>query len=247
MSAQGRSRDQRTRHTPPALLDDRPGWTIRGTDAFGRLACRALATIDFDGLEHLRGVEGPLLIVANHVSNADAPLIGSFLTPVLGRRIHWLGKAEALRWPFIGSMLVRNGVLFIQRGAADIEGFRAARRVLDEGHVLCIFPEGTRSPTGALQVAKEGTTILAQRTDSPIVPVGLVGTRRMWPRGRTLPRTGAHVTVSIGAPFRLEADSTGAPRKVAQAAATTLIMRRIAELLPPDQRGVYGEETPAPP
>ena len=247
MSAEGLSRAQRTPAAPRAPLDDRPGWIIRGTDAFGRLTCRALATIDFDGLEHLRGVEGPLLIVANHVSNVDAPLIGSFLTPVLGRRIHWLGKAEALRWPFIGPMLVRNGVLFIQRGATDIEGFRAARRVLDEGHVLCIFPEGTRSPTGALQAAKEGTTILAQRTGAPILPVGLVGTRRMWPRGRTLPRSGAHVSVRVGLPFRVEVDGTGAARKVAQAAATTMIMRRIAELLPPDQCGVYGEETPAPP
>lgn len=243
MSAGGPSRANRPQ---PAPLDDRPGWVIRGTDTFGRIACGALATIAFDGLERLRGLEGPLLIVANHVSNADAPLIGSFLTPVLGRRIHWLGKAEAVRWPLIGPMLVRNGVLFIQRGATDIEGFRAARRLLDEGHILCIFPEGTRSPTGALQAAKDGTTILAQRTGVPIVPVGLVGTHRMWPRGRTLPRRGAHVAVRVGPPFRLEIDGTGVPRKVAQTAATTLIMRRIAELLPPEQRGVYGEERLAP-
>jgi 1-acyl-sn-glycerol-3-phosphate acyltransferase len=213
---------------------------IRATDAFGRLVWRFMARVELHGLDHVRDLEGPVLLVANHVSNADAPLIGSFVTPALGRRIYWLGKQEALDWPIVGKLLELNAVIGIQRGAADVEAFRSAKRVLDEGHVLIVFPEGTRSPTGALQEAKEGTTILAVRTGARIVPIGVSGTRRVWPRGQRLPHpTRRKVVLRIGEPFTISAAGSGAERRAAQVAATTVIMARIAALLPPDQRGAY--------
>jgi 1-acyl-sn-glycerol-3-phosphate acyltransferase len=225
----------------PPHFDDRPDWFIRGTDAVGRLIFRSIARAELHGLELLRGLDGPLLIVSNHVSNADPPLIGSFMTPALGRRIHWLGKQEALDWPIVGWGIGRNAVIGVRRGEADVDAFRAAKRVLDEGHVLCVFPEGTRSPTGALQEAKDGTAILALRTGARIVPVGVAGTIGMWPRGQKLPHPGASITLRIGEPFSLEAPGTGAERKAGQRAATLEIMHRIARLLPPGQRGFYAE------
>ena len=221
-------------------LEDGLTWFIRATDAFGRLVWRFIARVEIRGLDRVRDLEGPVLLVANHVSNADAPLIGSFITPALGRRIYWLGKQEALDWPIVGKMLELNAVMGIQRGAADVEAFRSAKRVLDEGHVLIVFPEGTRSPTGALQEAKEGTTILAQRTGARIVPIGVSGTRRVWPRGQRLPHPTRHkVVMRIGEPFTISAAGSGAERRAAQVAATTEIMGRIAALLPPGQRGAY--------
>jgi 1-acyl-sn-glycerol-3-phosphate acyltransferase len=229
-------------------LEDGLTWFIRATDAFGRFVWRFLARVELHGLDHVRGLDGPVLLVANHVSNADAPLVGSYVTPALGRRIHWLGKQEALDWPIVGKLLELNAVFGIQRGAADVEAFRAARRVLDEGHVLIVFPEGTRSPTGALQEAKEGTTILALRTGARIVPIGIAGTRRVWPRGQRLPHpTRGRVVLRVGEPFTIGVSGAGAERRAAQVAATTEIMRRIAALLPPDQRGVYAAAVePAP-
>ncbi len=219
---------------------DRITWFIRATDGFGRFAWRLFGRVELHGLDRLRGLEGPVLLVANHVSNADAPLIGSYVTPVLGRRIYWLGKQEALDWPVLGRLLAANAVIGIERGAADVEAFRTARRVLDEGHVLIVFPEGTRSPTGALQEAKEGTTILALRTGARIVPIGLAGTRRVWPRGQRMPHPGRRrVVLRVGEPFTIEAAGTGAARRAAQVAATTEIMTRIAALLPAAQRGAY--------
>ena len=233
---------------PPsaASADDDPTWFIRATDAFGRLTWRLFGRVQLHGLEHVRGLEGPVLLVANHVSNADATLIASYLTPALGRRIYWLGKREALDWPIVGPILRHNAVMGIQRGAADVEAFRAARRVLDEGHVLVVFPEGTRSPSGALQEAKEGTTILALRTGARIVPVGLAGTRRVWPRGQRLPHPGRRrVVVRVGEPFTIAAGGTGSERRAAQVAATTEIMTRIAALLPAAQRGAYAADRDA--
>jgi 1-acyl-sn-glycerol-3-phosphate acyltransferase len=201
--------------------------------------------VEVHDLEQVAGLEGPVLLVANHISNADAPLIGSYVTPVLGRRIYWLGKQEALDWPIIGKLLELNAVIGIQRGAADVDAFRSAKRVLDEGHVLIVFPEGTRSPTGALQKAKEGTTILALRTGARIVPLGVSGTRRVWPRGQRLPHpTRRKVILRIGEPFTIKAEGSGAERRAAQVAATTEIMGRIAALLPVDQRGAYAAAGP---
>ena len=84
---------------------DRITWFIRATDGFGRFVWRLFGRVELHGLDRLRGLEGPVLLVANHVSNADAPLIGSYVTPVLGRRIYWLGKQEALDWPVVGRLL----------------------------------------------------------------------------------------------------------------------------------------------
>ncbi len=221
-------------------MGDRVTAVVRATDAIGRLVWRFLGRVEVHGLERLAGLTGPVLLVANHVSNADAPLIGSYVTPALGRMIYWLGKREALAWPILGKLLELNAVIGINRGAADVEAFRSARRVLDDGHVLIVFPEGTRSPTGALQAAKEGTTILALRTDALIVPIGVAGTRAVWPRGQALPHPSRRrVVLRVGRPFRIAAEGTGAARRAAQVAATTEIMGRIAALLPPEQRGVY--------
>jgi 1-acyl-sn-glycerol-3-phosphate acyltransferase len=179
-------------------------------------------------------------VAANHVSNADGVLVASWITPVIGRRLYLLGKQEALEWPLLGQGLKYNGVLGIRRGAADLEAFRAAKHVLDEGHVLGIFPEGTRSPTGALQEAKDGLAILALRTNATILPVATSNTDRFWPRGRR-PQLGGWVGLRVGRPFRLHDVTQGLGRRAAQAAATEEIMGRIAGLLPPRQRGAYAD------
>ncbi len=224
----------------PPLGDDRT-WFIRATDAFGRLVWPLFGRIELRGLEHLHGLTGPILLVSNHVSNGDPPLIGSYVTPAIGRRIYWLGKQEALDWPILGRLIAWNAVIGIRRGAGDVDAFRTAKRVLDQGHVLIVFPEGTRSPTGALQEAKEGTTILALRSGARIVPIGVAGTRRVWPRGQKLPHLGRHrIVLSVGQPFTVSVTGFGVDRRAAQVAATTEIMGRIAALLPPEQRGVYG-------
>jgi 1-acyl-sn-glycerol-3-phosphate acyltransferase len=226
-------------------LPDRRSAFIRATDFVGRMIVRGFTRVHVEGLEHARGTTGPLLVAVNHVSNSDGALVASWLTPALDRRLYLLGKQEALDWPLVGLFLRLNSVLGVRRGAADLEAFRAAKRVLDEGHVLGVFPEGTRSPTAALQQAKDGLAILALRTGAPILPVGLADTDHLWPRGKR-PQFGGSVTMRVGEVFTLEGATSGLDRRHAQAAATQEIMRRIAALVPPRQRGVYGGTDPAP-
>lgn len=188
---------------------------------------------------------GPVIVAANHSSNLDVPVLGSSLMPKLGRRLQWLGKKELFDWPVVGWIARNGGVHAIDRGAADVEAFRIATRILEEGHALFVFPEGTRSHDGTLGEGRDGVAVLALRTGAPIVPVGVSGSYERWPRGQRLPSPGGRVTVRVGSPFRLaDVLPPDMDRRAAKTAATDLIMRRIAELLPERQRGAYGGAQP---
>ena len=207
----------------------------------GRIFGRAMSRIRLEGAIDEIPREGPVILAANHASNLDGVILGAWLIPKLGRRIHWLGKKELFDWPIVGWAAANGGVHPVDRGAADVEAFRLAQRILDEGNILFVFPEGTRSRDGSLQEARDGLAALALRTGAPIVPIGIAGSHEVWPRGQKLPHPGGRVTVRVGRPFR-PADEIppGTDRRTAKGLATTLIMERIAALLPPSQRGVYG-------
>ena len=215
---------------------------IRSVALGARAIASAITRVRVEGVIDDIPKDGPVILAANHASNADAVILGAWLTERLGRRIHWLGKKEMFDWPIVGWVFRNGGVHPVDRASADVDAFRLAERVLEEGHVLMIFPEGTRSPTGELQKPKDGLAMIALRSGAPIVPIGIGDTDRVWPKGRALPRPGGHATMRIGRPFR-PADElpAGLDRKSAKAAATDLIMRRIAAELPPRQRGPYGE------
>jgi 1-acyl-sn-glycerol-3-phosphate acyltransferase len=226
---------------PEALpLDSRVSPLIATLCFGGRLFTNVITRISVEGALDEIPREGPVIIAANHASNLDAVVLGSFLIPRIGRRFQWLGKKELFEWPVVGYLARHGGVHPVDRDSADVDAFRLAKRILDEGHVLFVFPEGTRSADGGLQRARDGVAVLALRTGAPIVPVGIGGSDRVWPRGQRFPHPGGRVTVRVGSPFRLE-DHLPADidRKAAKCMATTLLMRRIADLLPPRQQGVY--------
>ncbi len=135
----------------------------------------------------------------------------------------------------------------VDRDNVEIEVFRLMVRILEAGNAVVVFPEGTRSESGALQPAKDGVALLALRTNAPILPVAVIDTDRFWPKGK-LPRIGGRIEMRVGVPFRLADElPAGLDRRAAKGAATELIMARIAELLPPRQQGVYGRAAGAPP
>jgi 1-acyl-sn-glycerol-3-phosphate acyltransferase len=208
----------------------------RLTGACLRFCLWFMTRVRVEGLENVPR-SGSLLVVANHASNADGMLLMAYVIPKTGRPMRWLGKEEALRWPFFGWVMKVNGVFAVRRGAGDLETFRTAKSVLDEGNVLAIFPEGSRSHDGAMRDAKEGATVLAVRSGSPVLPIALVDTQRFWPRG-SFPHLGRRMTVRIGPTFTLTM-AKGGDRGEALRDATAELMGHIAALLPPEQRGVY--------
>ena len=215
---------------------------IRAMALGGRIFAQAVTRVRVEGDVEAIPAWGPVILASNHVSNLDGVILGAWLVPRIPRRIHWLGKKEMFAWPVIGFLARNGGVHPVDRGGADVEAFRLAERILEQGHVLLIFPEGTRSRDGRLQQARDGLAMLALRTDAPVVPIGVSNSDRAWPRGQKLPvpRPGVRVTVRIGRPFSLAEElPAGLSRKESKSQATELIMRRIAALLPARQRGAY--------
>jgi 1-acyl-sn-glycerol-3-phosphate acyltransferase len=192
--------------------------------------------------------DGPLIVVANHMSNADPPLVAGWLTPKLGRQMHILAKESLFVGP-IGAVLRRLGATPVRSGGSDIEAYRVARDVLNRGEVLTIFPEGTRSRDGQIAEAKPGVAMLATRSNVPILPVGVSGTDRFLGRGARFPRIGSPIKLRVGQPFTVSLDPS-LPRRAAIEKASDEIMGRIAELVDERHRGRYasnpemGRESP---
>lgn len=175
--------------------------------------------------------EGRCILAANHVRWLDPP----WLTFALNRPIRFMGKSEMFAVPILGWALRQAGCFGVRRGESDRRAFVTCLRVLEADLPLGLFPEGHRSESGALIRAHPGVGALAIRSGAPIVPVAILGTRRVV-LGRFWRRD---ITIRIGAPFRPpEAESAQRdPQAVADA-----IMRRVADLLPREMRGVYGEQ-----
>ena len=181
-------------------------------------------------------LEGPLIVASNHLNNADPPAVAM----AFSRYPVFMAKSEMLTWPILGPAFRIFGAFPVRRGAADLSAVRAATEVVNEGNMLVMFPEGTRSRTGGLTKGHPGTALVAFRTGAPIIPVAVTGTEKItWPWLFIKPLSIRHVKVTLGEPFTLppveKIDSEAA------AEATKVIMGKIAELLPPEYRGVYGE------
>src|SRR6266536_3094757 len=137
-----------------------------------RLAVLLLTRTRVRGREHLPRA-GAGIVVSNHIAAVDPGV----LMAVLPRPIALMSKAENARGVLrLGIPLV--GAFTVRRGAADRRALRAAEQVLEQGRLLCMFPEGTRSVSGVLGSAHGGAALLARRSAAPIIPVAITGTPR---------------------------------------------------------------------
>jgi 1-acyl-sn-glycerol-3-phosphate acyltransferase len=155
---------------------------------------RLLFRLEAHGTEHVPR-RGPVLLVANHSSFLDPPLVGG----AAPRPLSFMAKAELFRVPLLGGLIRRLNARPVRREGADAGALRTALRILQDGGLLLMFPEGTRGPEGSLRPAKPGAAMLAVLSGAPVVPVFIRGSGRAWPRGRRLPRP-AKVLVTFGPP-----------------------------------------------
>src|SRR4030043_634912 len=187
-----------------------------------------------EGRENLP-LTGPLILAANHVHVLDI----IFLVFALPRWITFVAKEELFRSLFLRLWLRWAGSLSLQRDGKIREKqkvLESARKALDEGLILGMFPEGGRSHDGKLRKGKPGAAFIASKTDVPVLPVGVVGTDKihgiswLWKRPR--------VVVKIGKPFKLPPTNNKISRSQMQLL-TTQLMGEIAALLPPEYQGAY--------
>ena len=201
-----------------------------------RLGLQSIGRVRVEGLQDLP-TEGPLIVAANHMSNADPPFIGGWLSPALGRRPTFLAKDVLFKGP-IGILIRSLGAEPVKTGGSDIGAYRVAKGILDKGGVVAILPEGTRSFDGVMSQPKPGVSLLATRTGTPVLPVGISGTDELIGREQMLPKIGTRITLRVGRPFQLSVPG-GGDRRAALAAADIELMRRIAALVEPRHRGTW--------
>ena len=193
--------------------------------AFLRPVFHLVMKLETSGLEHLPP-DGPVVIACNHVTNFDVfPMQLS-----LPRPIFYMAKAELFKFPLMDAVLRNLGAFPVYRGEKDAWAMSHARKVLQQGQLLGMFPEGTRNKGRGLGVAKTGTARMAIETKSPVVPMVLVGTDGFFKR---FPHR-AHVTVRLLPPLLPYPGET-------PLALTDRLMFTMAAALPEDMQGVYAE------
>lgn len=180
--------------------------------------------------------EGPVVLVSNHLHLLDPPLIAASCR----RPVHPMAKRELFETPLVGWVLWPYGAFPVRRFSADMGALRAARGYLRTGHVVLMFPEGTRSKDVRLHPALPGAAMVALLANAPVVPVAITGTEDIRVPGtlfRWMRRDRLRIRVEFGEPFSLE--HPGAEARHAEQATDTM-MRRIAALLPAGYQGAYG-------
>jgi 1-acyl-sn-glycerol-3-phosphate acyltransferase len=193
--------------------------------ALVRAMCGLLMRIEVEGRQHLPS-SGPAVVVFNHLSVADGPLLVSLLP----RPGAFLVAREFERIPLVGWWIRKVAApIYIDRRVPGRRWVVRARRVLDAGQVLCLAPEGRVSQTGALVEARNGAAFVASAAGASLVPVAISGQEKFWRQWLRLRRP--RVRVVVGDPFTLPDDEAGEN--------TRYLMQRIAALLPVRYQGFY--------
>jgi putative phosphoserine phosphatase/1-acylglycerol-3-phosphate O-acyltransferase len=193
------------------------------------------ARFDITGTENIP-VRGPALLASNHRSYFDVVAL-AIVAARMGRPVRFLAKRELFEAPVVGPIARALGGISVDRGTRSDQPLRAAQRALEAGELVVILPQGT-IPRGEaffdpVLRAKTGTARLAAMTGAPVVPIGLWGTERVWPRSSRVPTMTTFtdpptIAVRVGPPVKL-----GLEDAVADTAA---VMDAIVALLPDEAR-----------
>lgn len=200
------------------------------------------AKFQIEGTERIPA-SGPAIIVGNHRSYFDSAALAIAIAQT-DRTVRFLGKKEVFDAPVVGQLARAMGGIRVDRGTGSDEPLKAAARALDAGELVAMMPQGT-IPRGKAffepeLVGRWGAARLAKMTGAPLVPLGLWGTERVWPRNSRLPNltnivNPPLVRTRVGAPFHLDgADLDEDTRR---------LMDAIVDLLPPEAR-VRRDPTP---
>ena len=185
--------------------------------------CRAYFGLELRGTEHIP-LDGPLLIVPNHQTYADPPLV----TIPIRRPVFYMAWSKLFTIPLFAGFIRRLRAFPVDIDRSDGQAVREAVRLLRAGEALMIFPEGGRTPDGTLQPFKLGAFRMAVTHRTPVLPVTIVGGWDAWPPDRTLPRRG-RITITY---HPVEMPVRGDDPRAAARDLHDRVVRAIASALP---------------
>ncbi|MBE9155335.1 1-acyl-sn-glycerol-3-phosphate acyltransferase [Nodosilinea sp. LEGE 06152] len=139
---------------------------------------------------------GPLIVVANHASDFDPPL----LSAAVRRPVSYMAKEELFKVPVLNQAIRLYGAYPVKRGSADRSAIREALKQLEQGWAVGIFLQGTRTPDGRIPEPKIGAALIAAKAQAPLLPVSLWGTQHIFKKGSAIPRP-VPLTIRIGTPI----------------------------------------------
>ncbi|MFO7264827.1 MAG: lysophospholipid acyltransferase family protein [Bacillota bacterium] len=171
-----------------------------------------------EGADHLPKT-GPAIVVCNHLNYLDPFIMGA----VFDRPLHFMAKAELFEKRWLAWLLRKAYAFPVRRGRSDRQAIRHALNVLKEGHVVALFPEGTRSKTGELLELQRGAALLALHSGAPIIPMVILGGYEALAGGRKFPRR-VPIRVRVGEPLTFASETV-------DSATITEVSRRIEETL----------------
>jgi len=166
---------------------------------FMRLILQIIGVLMFrvrhSGLKNIP-IDGGVLVVANHQSFFDPPLVGI----ACNRRMNYLSRGSLFRLPLFGRFIKMLNAIPIDREGVGIAGIKESLKRLKRGEMLVIFPEGTRTPDGEIKPFRPGFTSLAVRSGAAILPVAIEGAYKCWPKNQAFPHPGK-IRVHYGQPI----------------------------------------------
>jgi 1-acyl-sn-glycerol-3-phosphate acyltransferase len=151
--------------------------------------------VRYSGRENIP-TEGGVLVVSNHQSHLDPPLVGVGCP----RRLNYLARDTLFRFAPFGRLIHSVGAIPLDREGAGLGGIKESLRRLKRGEMVLIFPEGTRTRDGEIAPFRPGFTTLAVRSKAAILPVAIEGAFQAFPRWRKFPGPGA-IRVRFGEPI----------------------------------------------
>jgi 1-acyl-sn-glycerol-3-phosphate acyltransferase len=205
--------------------------SCRVIETVGGAYFRTVAQVECVDFEHIP-LTGPCIVASNHMSNLDV----CYLALYLPRHAHFMAKIELFKNPIVAWGIRMCGAFPVHRGENDTWALQQAGRILIDGQLLSMFPEGTRSKTAKMSRGKVGSVKLAIEYGAPIVPVAIIGTQDF----RPITWRSNKIRIQAGEPMDMAtlagsaADQPDTLREL-----TTMLMQRIAAMLPPAHRGVY--------
>lgn len=119
-------------------------------------------------------MDGGVLLCCNHIHNLD-PIVAGIMVP---RPVHYMAKEELFSIPVLGNIVRKCNAFPVKRGLADRDALRTGLKILKDGKVLGLFPEGHRSKTGELGKGLAGAGFFALRSDALVVPCAIIGPYR---------------------------------------------------------------------